>query len=152
MPWWSLPVLWWGAVWPLLMWALLVCLWKQRNSTNRRNRILNSRPNLHYLVCTGDLRKLNYELFISWTCLLVKYTIDSCCWSSVTSFQQILGMSWTLNSLLAKRCCWFGGRKGIRPVKTEWWGTGVVICLEQGADYLHMVQLMQLPPHHRLLQ
>jgi len=26
---------------------------------------------------------------------------------------------------------------------TEWWGTGVVICLEQGAD-LHMAQLMPL--------
>jgi len=27
-----------------------------------------------------------------------------------------------------------GGRKGIGPVKkTEWWGAGVVICLEQGA-------------------
>ena len=37
-----------------------------------------------------------------------------------------------------------GRRKGIRPVKTEWWGTGVVICLEQGAD-LHMAQLMPLP-------
>ena len=24
--------------------------------------------------------------------------------------------------------CWLGGRKGIRPVKTEWWGVGVVIC------------------------
>jgi len=23
--------------------------------------------------------------------------------------------------------CWLGGRKGIRPVKTEWWGTGVVM-------------------------
>ena len=21
-------------------------------------------------------------------------------------------------------CCWLGGRKGIRPVKTEWWGAG----------------------------
>jgi len=37
-----------------------------------------------------------------------------------------------------------GGRKGIRPVKNEWWGAGVVICLEQGAD-LHMAQLMPLP-------
>jgi len=27
--------------------------------------------------------------------------------------------------------------------KTEWWGTGVVICLERGAD-LHMAQLMPL--------
>ena len=40
--------------------------------------------------------------------------------------------------------CWLGNRKGIRPVKTEWWGAGVVICLEQGAD-LHMAQLMPLP-------
>jgi len=30
-----------------------------------------------------------------------------------------------------------GGRKGIWPVKTEWWGAGVVICLERGAD-LHI--------------
>jgi len=37
-----------------------------------------------------------------------------------------------------------GGRKGIRPVKTEWLGAGVVICLERGAD-LHMAQLMPLP-------
>jgi len=28
--------------------------------------------------------------------------------------------------------------------KTEWWGAGVVICLEQGAN-LHMAQLMPLP-------
>jgi len=26
----------------------------------------------------------------------------------------------------------------------EWWGAGVVICLERGAD-LHMAQLMPLP-------
>jgi len=37
-----------------------------------------------------------------------------------------------------------GGRKGIQPVKTEWWGAGVVICLERGAD-LHMAELMPLP-------
>ena len=40
--------------------------------------------------------------------------------------------------------CWLGGRKCIQPVKTEWWGAGMVICLEQGAD-LHMAQLMPLP-------
>jgi len=38
--------------------------------------------------------------------------------------------------------CWLG----IRPVKHEWWGVGVVICLEQGTDFLHMVQLMPLHP------
>ena len=40
--------------------------------------------------------------------------------------------------------CWLGGRKGIRSLKTERWGTGMVICLERGAD-LHMAQLMPLP-------
>ena len=39
--------------------------------------------------------------------------------------------------------CWLGGRKGIRPVKTEWWGASAVVCLEQGAD-LHTAQLMPL--------
>jgi len=33
-----------------------------------------------------------------------------------------------------------GSRKGIRPVKTEWWGAG----MERGAD-LHTSQLMPLP-------
>jgi len=37
-----------------------------------------------------------------------------------------------------------GGRKGIWRVKKEWWGAGIVVCLERGAD-LHMVQLMPLP-------
>ena len=40
--------------------------------------------------------------------------------------------------------CWLDGRKGIWSVKTEWWGAGVVACLERGAD-LHMAQLMPLP-------
>jgi len=30
-------------------------------------------------------------------------------------------------------------------LKAEWWGAGVVICLERGAD-LHIDQLMPLPP------
>jgi len=37
-----------------------------------------------------------------------------------------------------------GGKKGIWPVKNEWWGAGVVICLERCED-LHMAQLMPLP-------
>jgi len=35
--------------------------------------------------------------------------------------------------------CWLGIRKSIRPIKNEWWGTGVVICLECDANDLHMV-------------
>jgi len=38
------------------------------------------------------------------------------------------------------------GRQEGHPAckKTEWWGAGMVICLEQSAD-LHMAQLMPLP-------
>jgi len=38
------------------------------------------------------------------------------------------------------------GRQEGHPAckKTEWWGAGMVICLQQGAD-LHMAQLMTLP-------
>ena len=37
-----------------------------------------------------------------------------------------------------------GRQEGHPTCKTEWWGAGVVICLERGAD-LHMAQLMPLP-------
>jgi len=37
-------------------------------------------------------------------------------------------------------CGWLGGRKG---VKNEWWGAGMVICLERDTD-LYMAQLMPL--------
>ena len=49
--------------------------------------------------------------------------------------------------------CWFHIRKSIRPVKIEWWGNGddVVICLQQGADCLHMVQLMLLSSQNPII-
>jgi len=36
------------------------------------------------------------------------------------------------------------GHPACKKLFTEWWGAGMVICLEQGAD-LHMAQLMPLP-------
>jgi len=47
------------------------------------------------------------------------------------------------------RRCWLGGRKDVRPVKTEWWGAGVVVCVERGAD-LHMNTLDVDPPRVEL--
>jgi len=50
-------------------------------------------------------------------------------------------------SLLCLQCFdavgWAAGR-AFGLYKPEWWGAGVVICLERGA-YLHMAQLMPLP-------
>ena len=61
-------------------------------------------------------------------------------WSAVYHFIMLRGIY--VPSVLW--CCWLGSRKGIRPVKSEWWGAGMVICLERGAD-LHLAQLMPLP-------
>ena len=48
--------------------------------------------------------------------------------------------------------CWLGVRKSIWPVKIEWhWGVGVVICLERGADCLHIVQMMPLPSQNPII-
>ena len=57
-----------------------------------------------------------------------------------------------VNGIVRVRSCAFSaltllvGRQEGHPAckKTEWWGTGMVICLERGAD-LHMAQLMPLP-------
>ena len=60
--------------------------------------------------------------------------------TKTTHFMAIIQVN--LPSVLWR--CWLGGRKGIQTVKTEWWGTCMVICLERDAD-LHMAQLMPLP-------
>ena len=58
------------------------------------------------------------------------------------SIKYIYSFIYSLPSVLW--CCWLGGRKGIRPVESQWWGAGIVICLEQDAE-LHTTQLMPLP-------
>ena len=58
--------------------------------------------------------------------------------------------AWLLPSVLWR--CWLGSRKGIRPVKTGWWGAGMVVCLEWGADlviwpswcYGHLLSLVSV--------
>ena len=59
-------------------------------------------------------------------------------------FSDEVGLDFLLPSLLWH--CWFGVGKSIRPVNIERCGVGVVICLERGADCLHMVQLMPVHP------
>ena len=59
-----------------------------------------------------------------------------------SSFERTTALRYVVTRIPVKCClqyfshCWLGDRKGIRPVKNEWWGAGVVICLELGADLL----------------
>ena len=67
---------------------------------------------------------------------------DCCTLNTQTSLEEAIIYELVILSVLWR--CWLGDRNGIQTVKTEWWGAGVVICLERGAD-LHMAQLMPLP-------
>ena len=105
-------------------------------------RILHTTHNTWQFICP-------WVVFLSWRCRRFLWTF-----MSISSVLQVVcspichnnftftGIYQALPSVLWR--CWLGGRKGIRSVKTEWWGAGVVICLERGAD-LHMAQLMSLP-------
>ena len=77
----------------------------------------------------------SYEVFLLSYVFLVNIVLN-------TAVSVLVFINYLLHSVLWR--CWLGGRKGIRPGKTEWWGAGMIICLERGAD-LHMAQLMPLP-------
>ena len=97
-----------------------------------------------FIECGNFFRFLLY-----WKAVLVSssihtlFLLQSLWWHRHT--QLFIGHS-VNQDLLVLWCCWLGVRKSIRPVKFEWWGVGVVIYLEWGADCLHMVQLMPLHP------
>ena len=67
---------------------------------------------------------------------------------TVSCFSKIqIGFTFLVPCLLAfSALTLLVGRQEEHPAckKTEWWGAGVVICLERGAD-LHIAQLMPLP-------
>jgi len=67
--------------------------------------------------------------------MLYASIFDLCQWNQ-TSFvacYKILKLAYLLTLLSVLWRCWLGVRKSIRPVETEWWGVGVVICLERGS-------------------
>ena len=65
--------------------------------------------------------------------------IEICCYPTVFLFVILLSIAFSALTPLV-------GRQEGHPAckKTEWWGAGMVICLEWGAD-LHMAQLMPPP-------
>jgi len=70
------------------------------------------------------------------------------CWCAmfITRRSTLSLLLWYVVQLLPSVLwqCWLGVKKSTRVVKIEWWGVGVVICLQRGAVCLHMVQPMPL--------
>ena len=117
---------------------------------------------LHYL-CDDQPAK---EASQHWGCNTACYSSSNYWWPFFVHSKwctwytrEILGIGWydyLWNADFVYLCLQYSclecfDRKSICPVKTEWWGVGVVICLDRGANDLHMVQLMPLPPYHFLL-
>jgi len=123
-------------------------------SRSKDKRSLQKHYNLAQKICHSVSHNhhtwgLQYTPKIS---LMIKYTILRQ-WNNFVGMSFItphLSMDVYMPSVLWR--CWLGDRKGNRPVKTEWWGTGMVICLERGANDLHVVPLMPLPPSYLWLQ
>ena len=109
-----------------------------------RNRTWNRLPTAYRspeLSLSLFKRQHNTHLFRTrqcWLKLWVSCTIVRCCYDCKASLAptQHDSVLWH---------CWLSIRKSIQPVKIEWWCAGVVICLERGADRLHMFQVMPLP-------
>ena len=59
------------------------------------------------------------------------------------AFPDFLSFIFLIHNAFSALTLLVGRQEGTILKKTEWWGTGVVICLERGAD-MHMAQLMPL--------
>ena len=73
----------------------------------------------------------------------VRHLIWQCSYSIRSDLVWFLHTFYCIPSVLWH--CWLGVRKSTQSVKIEWWNVDVTVCLEQGADCLHVVQLMPLP-------
>ena len=121
-------------------------------------------PALSQLSCTiHRIIKISATLFALFSffciCCVVVYADGSICldilqnrWSPTYDVSAILtSIQVTVGEPSVIWQYWLGIRKSIRPVKIEWWGVDVVICLEWGADCLLMVQLMPLPSQNLII-
>ena len=95
-----------------------------------------------YIVCTKYQRYVdcdiacNFELYCNG---LLSFTIFELIYQMLILSVVHIGIAFSALTLLV------GRQEGhLACKKLEWWGAGMVICLERDAD-LHMAQLMPLP-------
>ena len=104
------------------------------NSTKQNNNNYNRSESVQFVLCIGLF--MTYSAFVDndivlWRNSILAYVFMASYHRECICLQCFDAVGWAT-----------GRASGL--VKTEWWGAGMVICLEQGAD-LHMAQLMPLP-------
>ena len=102
---------------------------EDRNAPYRQCSYVSSRTG--HKCSEAALRTEKRERFVLWHF----EDLDYC--------RAVLNLACTLLCWL-----WHEGHPSCRNWVVRYW----CVCLERGANYLHMVQLMPLPPHHLLLQ
>jgi len=91
-------------------------------------------------VCVMSLHHCCYyayklQLLINIALLIVCWVLISCYFIICCAFSEVPSVVW--------HCC-LGARKSNRPVKIEWWGVGVVLCI--WSSWCHCFP----KPHHLL--
>ena len=79
-------------------------------------------------------------------CLNFDSDVFACVWIITISHWGLKINFWVIMMVSVLWRCWLGGRKGIRPVKTEWWGTGsfwseVQTCIWPSWCHCHSLSL-----------
>ena len=113
-------------------WLVAYTVYYTSLDCNRRSSLLS---------CVADLlNNLSIQSCSSWQDFDWKRVARSVCRSRASCIYKLF--SYIVFSALTLLV----GRQEGHPAckKTQWWGAGVVICLEQGADW-HVAQLMPLP-------
>ena len=122
------------------------------------NTFHSKRVVLHYCFCMSENKSFScwdhwhmHDIYsfcsVLWSvlhclclcsCMFASLYISRCC---LVPNKEIYVIMYSFSALTL-----LVGRQEGHPAckKTEWWGAGMVICLERGAD-LHMAQLMPLP-------
>jgi len=105
------------------------CIFGYRDIASHKFTMLRLRVNVYKVIITArrcHLVSLKVAYWISGDHFVNIYR------ALLWQMWSLLFSAWVMNPILAFSALMLlvGRQESIRPVKTEWWGTGMVICLE----------------------
>ena len=116
-----------------------MCVDETRESSLAQRAAVCSPSSVHGSRCVGRGLCRPHPQQVSIYLYILNHSVDNRNLAGISNSLQLTNYAFGALTLLV-------GRQEGHPVckKTEWWGAGVVICLERDAD-LHTAQLMPLP-------